>query len=554
MASERANSHSPGAGNRPILSIRARLVVLALLAIVPLMLERVRLLEASRSERLAAAAAEVVELAKQGVDGQREVITSVQAVLKVLTHTYVTMRARGESCNFYLRDFASNMPWIKGASIADGNGRVICSTTESAVGVDLSDRSYFLDAMKSGNFVVSNYLIGRIQQQPTLVAAYPTHAVDHLLEGVIIASVDLHWVGRLTASISRREGAAAMLVDGHGTVLTRHPQATPWVGRAYPDHPLIREVLAKTEGTTVMPGLDGVRRIYAFVRVPWTDAQMVVGLPERELLHRVDRDIYIAYLQLIGLCVLVLIAAWFGGERLIVEPIHALARTATRFGRGELDVRLTPESWAKEFRPLAASLNEMARRLAERENELRSSNHHLAELASVDALSGLANRRAFDTRLQAEWQRGLKLNRPLALLMIDVDHFKAFNDHYGHVEGDACLRKVGVTLGSIADHDGDFAARYGGEEFVLLLPAAELDQALKTAERLREAVQALAVAHAAAPCGQITISVGVASLVPSTERSAGHLIEAADAGLYAAKRRGRDAVVAHAPVVLANAS
>lgn len=554
MASERTYAKSPSAGNRPILSIRARLVLLALLAIVPLMLERVRLLEASRSERLAAAAAEAVGLAKQAVDGQREVVTSAQAVLKVLARGYTHMRGRGEACSAYLHDFAANMPWIRSASIADGSGRVVCSTTETAVGLDISDRSYFHEAMKNGTFAVSNYLIGRMQHQPTLIAAYPTHALDQKVDGVIFASVDLHWVGRLTAAIGTRDGASAMLIDGQGTVLTHHPDPAPWVGRAYPDHPLAREILKRSEGTAVMPGLDGVRRIYAFARVPWTDAQVAIGLPESEILHRVDRDIDLAYVQLIGLCVVVLIAAWFGGERLIVEPIQALARTATRFGRGELEVRLAPEGWAKEFRPLASALNDMARRLAEREHELRSSNHQLAELASVDALSGLANRRAFDTRLQTEWQRGLKLNRPLALMMIDVDHFKAFNDHYGHVEGDACLRKVGVTLGSIAEDDGDFAARYGGEEFVLLLPGADVEKALATAERLRQTVHALAISHAAAPSGLVTISVGVAALVPSTERTAGHLIEAADAGLYAAKRRGRDAVVAHAPVVLTNAS
>lgn len=554
MASERPSSSKSGLGNKPILSIRARLVLLALLAVVPLMLERVRLLEASRSDRLASAAAEVVELTKQGVDGQREVVTAVQAVLRVLARGYVTMRTRGESCNFYLRDFASNMPWIKGVSIADANGKVICSTTESAVGVDMSDRDYFRDAMKTGSFVVSNYLVGRVQDRPTLVAAYPTHAVDHLLEGVIIASVDLQWINRLTASISRRDGATAMLVDGQGAVLTGQPQPGPWLGRNAAAEPLIREVLARGEGTAIMPGLDGLRRLHAFVRVPWTDAHVVVGLHESEALHRIDRDIRLAYVQLIGLCIVVLIAAWFGGERLIVEPIQSLARTAARFGRGELDVRLQPERWAKEFRPLAAALNDMARRLAEREHELRSGNHHLAELASVDALSGLANRRAFDTRLEAEWQRAIKLKRPVALLMVDVDHFKAFNDHYGHLEGDVCLRRVGVTLGAIAGHDGDFAARYGGEEFALLLPDATLDKAIRTAERLREAVQSLVIAHEAVPRGHVTVSVGVAALEPAPDQPAEHLIEAADTGLYAAKRRGRDAVVAHAPIVLANAS
>jgi Diguanylate cyclase, GGDEF domain/HAMP domain len=157
---------------------------------------------------------------------------------------------------------------------------------------------------------------------------------------------------------------------------------------------------------------------------------------------------------------LALLAAWFAGEKLIVEPIRALANRAVRFGRGEFDAPLQPITWMPEFRPLAAAFDDMAQRLAERERGFGAANLHLTELASSDELSGLGNRRGFDARLQAEWELAAELRRPIGLLMLDVDHFKLFNDRYGHIEGDHCLRGVGEALSKITRGEADFPARY----------------------------------------------------------------------------------------------
>jgi diguanylate cyclase (GGDEF)-like protein len=184
----------------------------------------------------------------------------------------------------------------------------------------------------------------------------------------------------------------------------------------------------------------------------------------------------------------------------------------------------------------------MAVKLGERDRELRTVNRHLETLASMDSLSGLANRRSFDARLDAEWQRAANLKRPIALMMIDVDHFKLFNDNYGHLEGDQCLRVIGDALATASSHKADFAARYGGEEFVLLLPDTDLPSAVEFANRLRAAVASLAIAHRLTPRGHVTVSIGVACLTPGGEATPQALIEAADAGLYAAKRHGRDMV------------
>jgi diguanylate cyclase (GGDEF)-like protein len=538
----------------PFLSIRGRLVVLALLIVVPLMVDRVRLLEASRSERIASTASEVLELTRRGAEGQREIVTTVRAMLQVTARAYVAIMARGDTCTLYIRDLVGDMPWIKGMSIIGPDGRIKCSTLPSAVGLDMSDRPHYEEAIRSNDFVVSDYLVGRSNQAPSIVVAYPAQAIDPSINAVIVASVDLQWVNNLVTTLARRPGATVMLVDASSTVLASDPQSAAWIGKSVRDAEPFREFADKTEGTARTTGPDGVRRIYGFVAVPLSDARLVIGLTEAEVLNRIDRELLLAYLQLAFFGILILIVAWIGGERLIVDPIRSLARTATRVGRGDLTARPERQRWAKEFAPLAAALREMAQKLAERESELRSANEHLEQLALIDPLSGVANRRNFDETLARNWKEAIRHRRPLGLLMIDVDHFKLFNDRYGHVQGDACLRRVGKLLMNLACRPGDLPARYGGEEFAVLLPGASLAGARIVAERLRHAVEELCIAHADSPLGQVTVSIGAASLVPSLGDSAKGLIEAADEGLYAAKRGGRNAVVAHSDIELAEAS
>ncbi len=187
----------------------------------------------------------------------------------------------------------------------------------------------------------------------------------------------------------------------------------------------------------------------------------------------------------------------------------------------------------------------MAMQLSEREREMAAANDRLTVIASLDLVSGLANRRAFQSRLEFEWKKALQSNAQLSVLMIDVDHFKLFNDTYGHPEGDACLSRIGEVLATIADSYAGFAARYGGEEFCLLLPNSNPEHAAQVAEGVRAKVEGLTIPHITGACKTVTVSVGVATITPGDAQPQDDLIEAADAALYAAKRRGRNAVVEH---------
>ena len=549
-----AKSDKPTRRRKPILSIRARLIVLALLAIAPLMFERVRALESARAERTAAAHAQVIELARQGAESQQETISSVRALLQIVASVFVKMPFEAADCNHYLTNLASNIPWIRALSVAGTDGQVKCSSEIRAIGLNIGDRAHFRHALQAREFALSDYFVNSTDHVPTIFGAFPAINADGAVVGVVLASINLQWINKLAASLDQQSGNAVLLIDGSGTLVAASADKQKFIGGHFGDSALVRGMLAQDQGTVTAAGLDGVPRIFGFVRLPWTQARLAVGLDEAAIHTGIDHEINVAYLQLAMIGIFVLIVTWFGGEQLIVRPIRSLARTVARFGRGDLHVRANQERWVAEFVPLAAAFDDMALKLATREEELRIANQHLEELASLDGLTGLANRRGFDRELERTWQSGFESCTPVALMMIDIDHFKLYNDRYGHVAGDTCLRAVGETLSLVTLEEAVLVARYGGEEFALLLPGLDLKRAAALAEEARKSIEDLMITHAEAPCGLVTISVGVNSLVPSKGQPAADLVETADGALYAAKRRGRNTVMAAAATLLSMAS
>jgi diguanylate cyclase (GGDEF)-like protein len=184
----------------------------------------------------------------------------------------------------------------------------------------------------------------------------------------------------------------------------------------------------------------------------------------------------------------------------------------------------------------------LEKNVAERTRELREANRRLEVLSNTDALTGLVNRRHFMEALDREWARALRGRSRIAIAMIDVDHFKKYNDHYGHLAGDGCLRQVAGALQSTVRQHIDIAARYGGEEFAVIMPNVDPDMARLVAERACAAVTDLGVPHAQSDFGLVSVSIGVATVMPSGDMVAEELIHLADGALYDAKRIGRGRV------------
>ena len=196
---------------------------------------------------------------------------------------------------------------------------------------------------------------------------------------------------------------------------------------------------------------------------------------------------------------------------------------------------------------------QMRRQLVDRGAELKAANAALMRLVDVDGLTGIANRRRLDAKIAEEIARCARNHLPLALILIDIDHFKRFNDSHGHLVGDECLKQVAQALERELQRPADLAARYGGEEFCVVLPETNPAGALMLAERLRACVAAIEVSVGAGPKAGVTISVGVNCDVPPTHGDARVLLARADAALYEAKAGGRNRVCIAAPAAPAQA-
>lgn len=331
---------------------------------------------------------------------------------------------------------------------------------------------------------------------------------DGSFGGVALATIDMNYFRLFYERFSIGKKGAIFIANGKGILLLRRPFDESLLGRDISKFPIFHDYLPKSPvGTAVVQSrVDGVTRINSYRRVEEYPLVVSAALSQDEVLASWRLDTMIQ--NTVGGVLVLLIA--FIGYRVVRQ----------------IDLRVKSEAGLVEAR-----------------NELEMINETLARLASQDGLTGLANRRHFDQSLLAEFSRAQREGSSLGLVLIDVDFFKQYNDIYGHVAGDECLRKIGKVVGYSMRRPGDLAARYGGEEMVILLPGTELPGALAVAEGVRQAVQSLGIEHSGSPPGVVTASVGVAAFIPMhQENRPVELVELADKALYKAKALGRNQV------------
>ena len=252
-----------------------------------------------------------------------------------------------------------------------------------------------------------------------------------------------------------------------------------------------------------MPGIDGyetARRIRALLPEEWVP---IIFLSASEADQDLERAIE---------C---------GGDDYLVKPVSAVVLTAKMRALQRLD--------------------QMRRKLVEVSNDLSAANQRLEELSHQDGLTGIANRRAFDFLIERQFREAKRRGEPFSVSLCDIDHFKAYNDRYGHLAGDECLKQIAAALTRACKRPTDVAARFGGEEFALLLPETTTEGAAAVIERARQEVAALGIAHAGSTTSShVTFSAGIASFTPERDATSRDLTARADAALYRAKQLGRN--------------
>lgn len=524
----------PNRGRR--VSLRYRLMGLVALGMLLLMGERVGGILSDRAEKLDAIRQHVLTLTDRGMSQYRETLAGVRGVLQALSLDPAIAATLPTACSRF-EHLIEIAPEVASLSVVNSDGLVVCSTTSAAWALDLSDREYIRIAQR-GLFSLSSVVRNYITNAPSIFAAQPMIDDNGDITGVLVARIELDLLFPLSVISDLDLDAAVMMIDPGGTVIMSYPDPDRSVGHDLSGSTLVSYMLGRSSGSITAAGPDGERRIYGFERLPESNIRLAVGVDAAQLTMQVEQAAQRAALIFVAACALLFIGLWFAGERLVVRPIQSFAARLASFGRGERDAPSEPATRIIELEPLAAAFNAMAQQLTRREEALRSANRKLDVLASRDALTGVPNRRAFDQALALRWHDGTER---LAMLMIDIDNFKQFNDRYGHGEGDSCLRRVAAALAA-STRGGDIVARIGGEEFAVLMPGADANVATDVANRLRVTIENLDIRHDAAASGRVTVSVGCAACEPALGIRPADLMAAADSALYSAKEAGRNAV------------
>lgn len=528
-------------------SIRLRIVLLILLITVPVSVERVLSLMADRAERIMDTQTMLHDMAVRAALAQQEVLVSASAMLEVLSRQADWLLADPAACQRLMERLNSEVSGVQGLYLAAPDGRVVCASSRATVGRNVSERPYFQRALASRQPVLSDLFRGS-SLLASLVLSKAERDDNQRVIAVVAAGLDLQWLSRIAAETGASAGVTVDVIDSAGTSLVRYPPSPDIVGRNFADAPLVRATVGRDEGHARVEGLDGVRRYVAFARFGGTDVRIVLGMDEAAILAPIDREILSSVLLHFSVVLAVLVISWFAADRLVVLPIRRLAQQVSSLGAGDgPEASLQPEALhdvgVQEFAPLVRAFGDLGRRLNERTEALRMLNGRLTALARTDGLTGLANRRTFDVQLSEDWVRTRETGQPLGVLMIDVDHFKPYNDTLGHLAGDEALRAVARMLIAAVAGTPYLVARYGGEEFVVLMPGAGRDAAEAIAQDVRRLVETLEIVHPSAAYRRLTVSVGVAVAMPLEGDSPDALLAAADQALYEAKAAGRNRVV-----------
>lgn len=383
--------------------------------------------------------------------------------------------------------------------VTDVKGNVVLDSRASpARQVNLADRDYFLVHQNEKD--IATYISQPFL--PRLSAGGESIAISKRLEnpegkftGIVVGTLRLSYFSELFEGMNIGQKGALSLLRTDGTVLMRRPYNKAIIGQVVSDSQAMLYIGRVETGALIAKGaFDGIERLYTFHKIPGNPLVVVVALA--------TDDIY---------------AHW--RERVMI------------FGSliGFLDITIVVISilFAQQLR---------LRQAAEKRLEM---------LSITDPLTGLGNRRHLDEEVQLEWRRAGMRAEPLSLLMIDIDYFKQYNDRYGHAAGDKVLQEVAAAIRRSVTRGADLVARYGGEEFTVLLPSTNLAGAVSVADGIRQAICELAIPHEDSSLGQVTISIGVATVEPAVDRNAElvALFSAADRALYSAKAAGRNTVL-----------
>jgi diguanylate cyclase (GGDEF)-like protein len=425
----------------------------------------------------------------------------------------------------YLNSIRERFPDYSELTILDTRGSVVASTSEHPGPIDLPDG--WQNRLHADDFVVGKPYWNKAAKRPEVRLAVPIAAPQGGSLGAIAAKADLSALApTLRRFAAGRSSRTYVATDTGRLIVGSIGVSQGLIDQVYPAE-AIRTLAERNGEPAELRGAQGDEVIASLQRVPGVDWIVVAETPSTEVFAELRRLRNVTLLIVVGM---LLVASTLGYSLglFIVRPLDRLTRGAAKVAGGDLDVDL-PVATGGEVGYLTQVFNNMVSRL-------RDGHRELERLSVTDPLTGLYNRRRMMEAVENEVRRARRLDHPFTVLMADVDHFKPYNDQYGHPAGDVVLKRVAAILLD-STRDVDLVARYGGEEFFVLMPETEIEAAAEIADAVRRRLAAERL-----PAGHITLSFGLAEF-PSHGDSGEALIAVADAALYQAKRKGRDQVV-----------
>lgn len=400
---------------------------------------------------------------------------------------------------------------LKGLFVIDAQGIPLVTTVaDMPANLNYADRAYFKHHRAHDERLphIGHSIRSRTSGEWVMTISRRFNRPDGRFGGVVVATITLEHFLSLYRNINTGKNGAVTLISGDARILVRRPFDERDIGKDLSKGPLFTELLPKAPyGTaTARSAVDGVDRIVGYRRVDEYPLITFVALDREESLTAWRKETYFS----VGLMLFLL------------SIVGALSYWLIRLMRRQ---------------------NYVQNALILAQDQLLDNAAKLQAQALEDGLTGLANRRMFDQHLLDEMGRARREQQRLALLMIDVDHFKRFNDQYGHVAGDECLQIVACKINQAIKRPGDMAFRYGGEEFAVVLPGVDSSGALVVAEAIREAIESSEIFKVRGKVVKVTTSIGLCSMLPGPAETPESLIQAADKALYAAKVAGRNRTV-----------
>ncbi len=535
------------------LSIRARLAILILASGLPILILAVY---SGIVQRDAAERSEQQELrliAELTAKRPELIIESVHQLLFAIGGQVDNLLSDRQNCHRYFHRLlpeGGGLYWSMG--LIQPNGDIFCSSivSKSRDPINVKDRSYFGMAAATGKFSVGEYQVGRLTGSAGINFAYPVLDANGRLQAVAFAGLNMDTF--IEQGESRREGLrrslsrVATILDRNSVVLAQHPMVNATVGEKYPN-PRVVEALS-IPGNTLFTTTDlaGESRLYAAENAGINPdgvapLRVIVSTPSQKIFAEADQNLLRTTLGILGITILLVVIAWFGAETLVLRRVRTLLDVADRIRTGDLSARSGFGEGNEELTRLGSALDAMAQELQIRDRQLQAALHRLNEQAATDQLTGLPNRRYLWEALSAELMRARRKQTPLAVILLDIDHFKQFNDRWGHEAGDLVLKNVSYAIRTVV-RGSDIVARHGGEEFVIVLPEADAEIALARAEGVRLEIAGLKLTYDGESLGTVTASFGVAVSRKLIETAEG-LVRIADHAMYEAKQGGRNRVV-----------